>query len=125
MRQYHMITMIIVALVLVAFYYWQVGDLPFGAAGGAAKEDQVVGVERFDGDPQESIRALCLSSGQKVTAGNRELRRMIENGDRRFYVRTERGEVEVIIVDGETGPYFRTKGDDTTENNLLNLPDCI
>ena len=86
--------------------------------------DRVVAIERFGGDPQESIRALCLASGERVVASDPALRRQLADGSRRFLVQTPQGDVEVLIVEGVTGPHFRTKSDSITENNLLSLPDC-
>lgn len=31
---------------------------------------------------------------------------------------------EIRVVDGPTGPYLRTDRDNTTKNNLQDLPDC-
>lgn len=120
MRQYHIVSTVIVALTLVALFLWRIGLTQFEAG----RTDRVIAVERFGGDPQESIRALCLASGERVVAGNAELRRQMQTGNRRFLVTTAEGDVDVLIVDGPMGPYFRTRGDETTENNLLELPDC-
>lgn len=121
MPQYHVITMILVAIALGAVLLWQ-GQFPDPSD---PTVDRVVGVQRFGDDPQESIRALCLASGEKVNARDALLRLDIRSGKRSFLVRTRHGDVEVVIVDGKTGPYFRTRSDDVTVNNLLNLPACL
>lgn len=120
MRQYHIVSTVIVALTLIALLLWRVGGMPWEDG----RTDRVIAVERFGGNPQESIRALCLATGERVVAGDRALRRELETGTRRFLVSTPQGDVEVLVIDGPTGPHFRTKGDGVTENNLLSLPDC-
>ena len=121
MRQYHIVSAVLVAVAFLVLLLWQAG-VP--SLDNLTNTDQVVGVERFGGDPQESIRALCLASGERVLAGDKSLRRELEAGTRTIIVRTARGNVKVIIVDGRTGPYFRTVGDGIEENNLLALPNC-
>jgi len=34
------------------------------------------------------------------------------------------GRTEIKVVNGPTGKYLRTDRDNTTKNNLLDLPDC-
>ena len=121
MRQYHIVSAVLVAVTLMVLFLWQVG-VP--TLDDLSNTDQVIAVERFGGDPQESIRALCLASGERVLAGDKGLRRELETGARTIMVRTARGNVKVTIVDGGTGPYFRTVGDGIEENNLLALPNC-
>ena len=49
----------------------------------------------------------------------------IESGTHTYYV-TWPGErrTEIRVVNGPTGKYLRTDSDDTTRNNLDDLPDC-
>jgi len=50
----------------------------------------------------------------------------IENGHHTYYVDesgSDRVDIEVVD-DDEKGKYLRTDPDETTENNLDNLPDC-
>ena len=51
--------------------------------------------------------------------------RDIESGLHRYYVQWRREERTAIrVVKGPTGKYLRTDRDDTTRNNLDDLPDC-
>ncbi len=121
MRQYETFSMVIVAVALIAFFLWQ-GGMPGQTE---SRVVRVVGVERFGDDPNESIRALCLENGEKVTASDLALRRSLETGERQLLVETPYGDVDVMVVDGPTGAHFRTRGDDTVENNLVRLPGCV
>ena len=48
----------------------------------------------------------------------------IKSGTNRFYAVYGTNSVWVRVVDGPTGEYLRTDADNTTRNNLLDLPDC-
>ncbi|MXX52654.1 MAG: DUF3892 domain-containing protein [Chloroflexi bacterium] len=48
----------------------------------------------------------------------------IERGSSRFYAVYGNQSVWVRVVNGPTGKYLRTDADNTTRNNLLDLPDC-
>ena len=48
----------------------------------------------------------------------------IESGKWEFYVKNGKREIDVIVVESNTGKYLRTKADNIEENNLLNLPEC-
>ena len=48
----------------------------------------------------------------------------IERGVNRYYAVYGTASVWVRVVDGPTGKYLRTDADNTTRNNLLDLPDC-
>jgi len=49
----------------------------------------------------------------------------IESGLHRYYVPWAHGEPTFIrVVNGPTGKYLRTDRDQTTKNNLDDLPDC-
>lgn len=48
----------------------------------------------------------------------------IENGIHTYYVPWQTGRTEVRVVHGPNGKYLRTDRDNTTRNNLDDLPDC-
>ena len=48
----------------------------------------------------------------------------IESGTYRYYVAWPEKETEIRVVNGPTGKYLRTDRDNTTRNNLDDLPDC-
>ena len=70
---------------------------------------------------QGDITSLCGSFGavDKATAI-----RDINNNIHRYYVREEAPEVDVIVVTEGSTQYLRTTADETSRNNLDNLPDC-
>ena len=48
----------------------------------------------------------------------------IENGIHTYYVPWQSGRTEIHVVNGPTGKYLRTDRDNTSKNNLDDLPDC-
>lgn len=48
----------------------------------------------------------------------------IEKGEHSYYVPWPEGPTEIRVVHGPTGKYLRTDRDQTTRNNLDDLPDC-
>ena len=48
----------------------------------------------------------------------------IENGSYRYVVVWPEKKTEIRVVNGPSGKYLRTDRDDTTRNNLADLPDC-
>ena len=70
----------------------------------------------------EEIIALC-GIGWPTTSKDEAIRQ-INKCINRYYVNDLDRRVEVRVVDGDDGPYLRTDWDDTTHNNLLDLPDC-
>lgn len=48
----------------------------------------------------------------------------IANGYHTYHVPWTTGRTEIRVVQGSNGPYLRTDRDDTTRNNLDDLPDC-
>jgi hypothetical protein len=48
----------------------------------------------------------------------------IESGVHRYYVPWETGSTWIRVVNGPSGKYLRTDRDDTSRNNLDDLPDC-
>ena len=48
----------------------------------------------------------------------------IERGIHTYYVPWTSGRTEIRVVQGSNGKYLRTDRDQTTRNNLDDLPDC-
>lgn len=48
----------------------------------------------------------------------------IENGAHTYYVPWKSGRTDIRVVNGATGKYLRTDRDNTSKNNLDDLPDC-
>ena len=48
----------------------------------------------------------------------------IEMGRHTYHVPWRGGRTEIGVVNGPTGKYLRTDRDNTTRNNLDDLPDC-
>lgn len=48
----------------------------------------------------------------------------ITNRIHTYYVPWNDGRTEINVTNGATGPYLRTDRDNTTRNNLDDLPDC-
>ena len=73
-----------------------------------------------DGD----ILALCGDWTPYPKVQKNTAIQWIESGAHRFYVQYVGRIVWVNVVNGLTGKYLRTDADNTTRNNLLDLPDC-
>jgi hypothetical protein len=41
-----------------------------------------------------------------------------------YWVQWQSKKTQILVVNGPTGKYLRTDHDNTTRNNLLDLPDC-
>ena len=50
--------------------------------------------------------------------------RDIESGTHSYHVPWPGGSTQIRVVNGPTGKYLRTDRDDTSRNNLDDLPDC-
>lgn len=48
----------------------------------------------------------------------------IENGLHTYYVPWQSGSTDIHVVNGPNGKYLRTDRDNTSRNNLDDLPDC-
>lgn len=48
----------------------------------------------------------------------------IESGLHTYYVPWKSGRTEIHVVNGPSGKYLRTDRDNTSKNNLDDLPDC-
>ena len=73
-----------------------------------------------DGD----ILALCNPGTQWSPRTKLGVIQDIENSLHRYYVPWPEGNTWIRVVNGRTGRYLRTDRDQTTRNNLDDLPDC-
>jgi len=75
-------------------------------------------------DHYGNITKLC-DPGQIWTPRDKEdAIRDIENNLHTYYVPWQTGRTEIRVVNGPTGKYLRTDRDNTSKNNLDDLPDC-
>jgi hypothetical protein len=73
-----------------------------------------------DGD----ITSLCDGVAAWSPRQKADAIRDIESGVHSYHVPWTTGRTEIRVVNGATGKYLRTDSDNTTRNNLLDLPDC-
>jgi hypothetical protein len=73
-----------------------------------------------DGD----ITSLCNAGTPWSPRLKRDAIADIESGVHTYYVPWQSGRTEIRVVNGPTGKYLRTDADNSTRNNLLDLPDC-
>lgn len=73
-----------------------------------------------DGD----ITRLCSSGQYWSPRSKADVIRDIESGTHTYYVPWKSGRTEISVVNGPNGKYLRTDRDDTSKNNLNDLPDC-
>jgi len=73
-----------------------------------------------DGD----ITALCDSNALWSPRGKRDAINDIETGTHTYFVPWKSGRTEIRVVNGHHGKYLRTDRDNTSHNNLEDLPDC-
>ena len=73
-----------------------------------------------DGD----ILALCNDGSPWSPRLKADAIRDIENRIHTYHVPWTDGRTEIRVVDGPTGKYLRTDRDNTSKNNLDDLPDC-
>lgn len=85
--------------------------------------DRQVTATRKDSDGD--ILALCNAGESWSPRAKADAIRDIENGVHTYFVRWQDGpRTEIRVVNGPTGKYLRTDRDNTTRNNLDDLPDC-
>ncbi len=76
-------------------------------------------------DKDGDITALCNNSEAWSPRLKADAIRDIDNGTQRYYVPWSDGQSTWIgVVTGPTGKYLRTDKDNTSKNNLDDLPDC-
>ena len=73
-----------------------------------------------DGD----ITKLCDPGQLWTPISKADAIRDIESGMHTYYVPWKNGRTEIHVVNGRTGKYLRTDRDNTSKNNLDDLPDC-
>ena len=81
-------------------------------------------VRRTGKDSDGDITALCNRSQSWSPRKKEDAIRDIESGTHTYYVPWQDGRTEIHVVDDPDGKYLRTDHDNTTRNNLDDLPDC-
>lgn len=81
-------------------------------------------VRKTGKDRDGDITRLC-DDGQIWSPRNKaDAIHDIENGTHTYHVPWTTGRTEIRVVEGANGKYLRTDRDNTTKNNLDELPDC-
>lgn len=76
-------------------------------------------------DPDGDITALCYPNATWSPRFKNEAIYDISSGTHTYYVLWTDGlRTEIRVVNGPHGPYLRTDRDQTTSNNLADLPNC-
>ena len=76
-------------------------------------------------DTSGDITALCHPGESWSPRSKNDAINDIDSGTHRYYVDWPGGKRTWIrVVNGPSGKYLRTDRDDTTRNNLDDLPDC-
>lgn len=76
-------------------------------------------------DEDGDIIALCNPDAWWSPREKEDAISDIESGSYRYYVGDGDDEVDINVIDDkDKGKYLRTNPDDTTNNNLDDLPDC-
>ncbi|MDO8107214.1 DUF3892 domain-containing protein [Isoptericola sp. b441] len=75
-------------------------------------------------DDQGDIMALCAPGAAWSPRGKGDAIRDIDSGVHTYYVQWTDKRTEITVVNGPTGKYLRTDWDNTSRNNLDDLPDC-
>ncbi|WP_367281148.1 DUF3892 domain-containing protein [Sneathiella sp.] len=75
-------------------------------------------------DDDGDITALCNDGEYWSPRQKADAIHDIENKIHTYYVPWKSGRTEIRVVNGPNGKYLRTDRDDTTRNNLDDLPDC-
>lgn len=82
-------------------------------------------VTRTGKDYAGDITKLCNHGEGWSPRAKRDAIFEIENGVHTYFVRWSDGlRTEIRVVRGQSGKYLRTDRDNTTRNNLDDLPDC-
>ena len=75
-------------------------------------------------DADGDILALCNDGSNWSPRLKADAIQDIESGTHTYHVPWNDGRTEIRVVNGPTGKYLRTDRDNTTRNNLDDLPDC-
>lgn len=81
-------------------------------------------VRRTGKDQDGDITALCEAGEHWSPRSKSDAIRDIETGVHTYYVPWKSGRTEIKVVNGSSGKYLRTDRDNTSKNNLDDLPDC-
>lgn len=81
-------------------------------------------VTRSRKDDEGDIIALCHPGQYWSPRSKPDAISDIENGDHSYYVEAGGSRANVRVVRGPNGKYLRTDSDNTSRNNLDDLPDC-
>lgn len=81
-------------------------------------------VRRTSKNDDGDITALCDGGATWSPRATADAIRDIESGAHTYHVPWKSGRTEIQVVNGPTGKYLRTDRDDTSRNNLDDLPDC-
>ncbi len=81
-------------------------------------------VRKTKKDRDGDILALCDDGSVWSPRLKADAINDIESGVHTYYVPWTDGRTEVRVVEGENGKYLRTDRDNTSRNNLDDLPDC-
>lgn len=81
-------------------------------------------VTRTGKDRDGDITSLCKPGEAWSPRSKRDAISDIENGTHSYYVSWPEKTTEIRVVNGATGKYLRTDRDNTSRNNLDDLPDC-
>lgn len=75
-------------------------------------------------DKDGDITALCDTGAFWSPRSKQDAISDIENGTHTYHVPWTSGRTEITVVKGPNGKYLRTVRDNSTGNNLDELPDC-
>jgi len=75
-------------------------------------------------DKDGDITALCKPGEFWSPRSKADAIRDIEGNIHTYHVQWPEKRTEIRVVNGPTGKYLRTDRDNTTKNNLDDLPDC-
>ena len=75
-------------------------------------------------DDEGDITALCRPGAYWSPRQKSGAISDIESRAHQYYVRVGMQDVNIHVINGQTGKYFRTDPDSTKTNNLDDLPNC-
>ena len=82
------------------------------------------GVTKTGKSSDDEITSLCSDNADWSPRSKAGAISDIESGTHTYHVAWPEKRTVIKVVNGATGKYLRTDRDDTTRNNLLDLPDC-
>jgi len=75
-------------------------------------------------DDKGDITSLCNPGTSWSPRSTAVAIQDIDSGDHTYHVKWPGKRTEIRVVKGLNGRYLRTDRDETTRNNLFDLPDC-